>query len=54
MHCNHEPLLFLGIFLGRVTLRAPRLTQDLACPTLRHVSLLPNVFDCLSTPRRAQ
>jgi hypothetical protein len=54
MHPSHEPLLFLGIFLARVALRAPRLTKDLACPTLRHVPLMLNVLDRLPTPRRAQ
>jgi hypothetical protein len=50
----HQLLLFLGIALRLVTLRAARLIQHLASPTLRHVLLLLNVLDRLSTPRRAQ
>jgi hypothetical protein len=54
VHAAHEPLLLLGILFGGVALGTPRLTKDQACPTLRHVLLLANVLDCLSTPRRAQ
>jgi hypothetical protein len=54
VHPRHQPLLLLGIFLGRVALRAARLTKDLTRPTLRHVLLLLDVFDGLATPRRAQ
>jgi hypothetical protein len=54
MHPRHQPLFFWGIFLGRVPLRAARLTKDLTRPTLRHALLLLDVFDGLPTPRRAQ
>jgi hypothetical protein len=50
----HELALIFGINLRLVALCAPRLTKRLACPTLRHVPLTLNVFDCLSTLRRAQ
>jgi hypothetical protein len=54
VHPRHQPLFLSGIFLGRVPLRAARLTKDLTRPTLRHVLLLLNVFHCVATPRRAQ
>jgi hypothetical protein len=54
VHPRHQSLLFLGIFPPLISLRGSWLTQNLTSPTLRHVLILANVLDRLSTPRRAQ
>ena len=54
VHPRHQSLLFLGIFPQLISLRGSWLTQNLTSPTLRHLLILANVLDRLSTPRRAQ
>ncbi len=54
VHPRQKSRLVRGSLLRLVSLRAPRLTKRLACPTLRHVPFSPNVPDCLATLRRAQ
>jgi hypothetical protein len=51
---RYQSLFFCRIFPQLITLRGTGLTQSLTSPTLRHILTLPNVFDRLPTPRRAQ
>jgi len=53
MQTLDQLLLLRRNLLRAITLGASRHTQRLACPTLRHVLLLLDVLDRLSTPRRA-
>ena len=53
VHLSDKILFIVAVLASLVTLRAPRLTKHLTSPTLRHVPLPLDVFNRLSTPRRA-